>query len=269
MKAVLLSFLVISLMACSDQSKVAQPTDGSSVVATVAGEVITENELNNQIKKLTGLESLTSDQALIRKNVIDSMVLAKLMAKKQKTLMSQDDLIQLELDVKAYREERLAQMFMSENVQTLPPSADQVKAYYDANLHRFGGGTFADITRYVLADGCMLPQSEGESIKVLEEKILEISCEKTSQNQTLLLSKLSSETGRTSEKLTTEKPLWMTNNSGQTIIFIRKIEQRKAAPLSDVAADIRKMMAPMQFKSAIASVKAQLLNETEVEILDN
>ena len=125
MKAVLLSFLVISLMACGDQSKVAQSTDGSSVVATVAGEVITENELNNQIKKLTGLESLTSDQALIRKNVIDSMVLAKLMAKKQQTLMSQDDLIQLELDVKAYREERLAQMFMSENVQTLPPSADQ------------------------------------------------------------------------------------------------------------------------------------------------
>ena len=268
-KNAILPLLAVLLVACGQQEQVTTALDKSKVVAKVGSDVITQNQLDSQVKKLTGLESLTRDQSLIRKNVIDSMVLAKLMAKKQENLMTNEQLVQLEIDVKAYREERLAQLFMSENVKTLPPSAEDVEAFYKSNLHRFGGGEFADVTRFVLGSGCLLPQTESASNAELVKKIKSLNCEKTEQKQSLLLAKLASEAGKNKDQLSLNTPVWLMTGNGQSIILINKIEERKAAPLTDVAAEIRKMLAPQQFKLAIAGTKSQLLKETEVEIFDN
>lgn len=268
-RQIIYPILLMLLTACGQEKNTTTHIDNSSVVAKIGSDVITQNQLDHQVQKLTGLSGLTTDQKLIKKNVIDSMVLAKLMAKKQLDVMTSDDLLHLDIAVKAYREELLAQQYMSENVKTLPPSFDDVQSYYKTNLHRFGGGRFTDITRYTLSPGCLLPQVDGDSNSDLESKILDLTCEKKSKKETLLLAKLASETGKNEKDLSTKKPIWLMTQDGQSIIFVKKIEERKAAPLSDVASDIRKMMAPMQFKSAIASLKSQLLKETEVEIFDN
>lgn len=266
MQTVFIIFISLLLIACNNSDK--PFTQSSAFVAKVGDEYITEDQVMYQITKLTGIQGLSKDQGIVRSNVLDSMVLAKLMAQKQKSIMSEDDLNELELEVVAYRDERLAQKYLSENITTLPPSAHDVESFYKNNLQRFGGGVFAYIEKWRLGSDCQLDNTKRRATE-LKITLASLECDKSSKSDIVLLSQLSNHSGINESEINIEDPIWLMENKGQTITFIENIEKRSAKPLVEVASEVRKMLAPMQFKAAMADTKAQLLKEMDVEIFDN
>lgn len=272
MKVGIVILLSCFLFACNSseqeiQQKVSQSNE-SRYVAKVADEFITEDQLFFHVEKLTGLQSLTTDQKVIKENVLESMILAKLMAKKQRTLMSEEELTDLELDVASYREERLAEKYIYENVQSLPPSSADVEQYYNNNLHRFGGGIYAKINKWQLGNDCQVENAPSLKNEELRKVLKDLNCDKSSKNEVILLSQLASQAGVRESDITKDKPLWVVKNKNQTVLLVETIEKRTAKPLVEVAPEIQKMLAPVQFKAAITKEKSQLLKEMEVEIFD-
>jgi hypothetical protein len=263
---VLLVLTLPMLLACDDKAN--NVGNDSKIVARVGDVYISDQELASQIERLTGLSSLSSEQENIRHNVLESLVLSKLMSQKQKNLMNNDDVIQLEHEVNAYREERLTQKYLSENVTPNPPTKQQVNVFYEANLHRFGGGDFAQIEYWNLTKDCQLNNNRKLNNEQIKKQLLEAGCNQSQYVESSLKTILAKTLDVDVEEITKNKAFWLTTNEGQKVAFIKSTEQRQAKPLVEVAASIRKMLAPMQLKLAIAEAKTHLIKEMEIEYFD-
>jgi len=257
--------LAVLLAGCSGEKE--QNTITSRVVAQVGELPITEAEVDHQLSKLSGLSSL-ADQTQVREKMLESLVLAKLMAQKQLASMSTDELKTLDLEVSAYREERLAHGFLTQSVNPQPPSVEQVSDFYQGNLHRFGGGEFVTIETWTLGSNCKVAASDSNDVTALRGSLTQAGCEKTKSRDTLLLTALAKKMKIKQQGISIQTPLWRAGNGAQTVTFVEKIAARQAKPLVEVASDIRKMLAPIQLRAAIAESKAQLLKEMDVEFFD-
>lgn len=267
MKVFVLAVLILPmLMAC--ENKANNANSDSKIVARVGDVYINDAELNLQIKKLTGLSTLTPEQKKIRSNILESIVLSKLMSQKQQTLMSSDELDNLEYEVQAYREERLTQKYLSEQVAATPPSKQQVKAFYESNLQRFGGGDFAHVEYWLLTQDCQFENKAQLSNKQLKTQLLKAGCNQSQHIASEQKKVLAKNLGIEVEKIVANKAFWFSEKAGQKVAFIKSTEQRKAKPMVEVAASIRKMLAPMQLKTAIAKTKSHLIKEMEIEYFD-
>ncbi|MEY8238779.1 MAG: hypothetical protein RPT25_00380 [Cycloclasticus sp.] len=267
MKALAFLLLILPMLLACD-NKASNENSGSKIVARVGDVYINDSELNFQIKKLTGLSTLSYDQKKIRDNVLESMVLSKLMSQEQKMMMNSDELFDLEQEVNAYREERLTQKYLSEQVVANPPSKQQVKAFYESNLHRFGGGDYAHVEYWVLSQACQFKNNAQLSNKQLKKQLLKSGCNQSQHVASELKNKLAKTLGIDAKNIIKNKAFWFTAKEGQKVAFIKSTEQRKAKPLVEVVANIRKMLAPMQLKTAIAETKSHLIKEMEIEYFD-
>lgn len=267
MKAIASLILIVPLLlAC--ENKANNDSAYSKVVARVGDAYINEAELNLQIKNLTGLSALSAEQDKIRDNILESIVLSKLMSQKQKSLMSSGEIFDLEQEVNAYREERLTQKYLSEQVEATPPSKQQVKAYYDANLHRFGGGDYALVEYWLLTQNCQFNHTLKLDNQKLKEQLLQAGCNQSQQVANEVKASIASTVGIDEKDIAANKAFWFASKEGQKVAFIKSTEQRKAKPLVEVAASIRKMLAPMQLKQAIVETKSHLIKEMEIEYFD-
>ena len=263
---VLITLLLPMLLACDN--KASNVLDDSKVVARVGAVYITEDELHLQLQKLTGLTKLTPEQANIKNNVLESLVLSKLMSQKQVSLMSQDEILELEQEVSSYREERLTQKYLSQHVKSNPPTKEQVNSFYKANLHRFGGGYYSQVEYWLLTKDCQVKNHQKLSNQALKKQLLIAGCNQSQHVASELNSKLANILGVDAKDITENKAFWFTAKEGQKVAFVESIEQRKAQPLVEVVASIRKMLAPMQLKLAIAEAKSHLIKEMEIEYFD-
>jgi hypothetical protein len=267
MKALVFIVLILPMLLACD-NKANNVHDDSKVVARVGDVYITHDELQLQLQKLTGLTRLTPEQKNIRDNVLESLVLSRLMSQKQASLMSQDEILELEQEVNSYREERLTQKYLSQHVVANPPSKEQVNSFYEANLHRFGGGYYSQVEYWLLTKDCQFKNHKKLSNQALKKQLLTAGCNQSQYVASELNSKLANVLGVDAKDITENKAFWFTANEGQKVAFVESIEQRKAQPLVEVVASIRKMLAPMQLKLAIDETKSHLIKEMEVEYFD-
>lgn len=265
----LVALLIIALPLLSACAKPALDTqDQSKKLVRVGDLYITQFELEHQIGKLTGLQDLSKDQDIIKKNVLESLVLSKLMAQKQASNLTTDEQLQLDLEVKLYREDRLTQRYLNSQVTPVPPSTNQVADYYAANLHRFGGGEYAQVEYWGLSNDCKLQEQDKVSNAQLQKSLLDAGCKISKNIETELQEQLAKKLSISKTLLRSNTSHWLSINGAQKIAFVHEIDKRQARPLVEVAASIRKMLAPMQLRTAIADTKSKLIKEMEIEYFD-
>jgi hypothetical protein len=267
MKSIALFLMALPLLVACSKAAV-DSLDESKKLVRVGDLYITQFELDYQVNKLTGLKELSAEQDSIKKNVLESLVLSKLMAQKQMLSLTTDEQLQLDLEVKLYREDRLTQAYLSSRVTPVPPSSKQVEDFYSANLHRFGGGEYANVEYWTLTKDCKLQQKKNTSNKQLKNNLLDAGCNQSQNIETELLAQFSKKVGAIKDSVSPNKAYWLSVNGTQKIAFVNNIVKRDAKPLVEVAASIRKMLAPMQLRTAIADTKSQLIKEMEIEYFD-
>ncbi len=264
-KTLSVSLLIVCMAGCTDNS--AMIMDASNVLAAVNGQKITQAQLDYQLSKISGV-SEQEDTKAVRQKMLESLVLAKLMAHKQNQTMSHEQRQQLKIEVDAYREERLVHHYLNQNIEAKPPTAQQVSDFYQANKQRFGGGTYAHSQTFLLSDDCQLDDSvSGDAVK-LKASLQASACQSNKSRKTSLVNDLAKKMNVMPQDLNPNNPLWLMSDRGQTITFIEKIETRQAKPMVEVASGIRKMLAPAQLRMAIAKTRVELLKETDVEFFE-
>jgi hypothetical protein len=264
-KAFIALALIFCMAGCTDNS--ARVMDVSNVLAAVSGQKITQAQLDYQLSKISGISEQEDTQA-VRQKMLESLVLAKLMAHKQSQTMSHKQRQQLEIEVNAYREERLVHHYLNQNIEAKPPTSQQVNDFYQTNKQRFGGGIYAHSQTFLLSDDCQLDDSVSSDAVKLKASLQATACQSNKTRKTRLVKDLAKTMNVTPQDLKPGTPLWLMSDRGQTITFIEKIETRQAKPMVEVASDIRKMLAPAQLRMAIAKTRVELLKETDVEYFE-
>ncbi len=184
----------------------------------------------------------------------------------------------MELSVKAYREEQLTKAYLSTEVVVEPVTDAMVQAYYDANLADFGARDFANyqMLRIDVGDNAEL---KNKALSILEAATAQADWQKLAaqaeQNGGVVqfLTGVSSEFSllpdykNVIDALAPQQVSAIQDGAGRIFrirVFVRI--QTPAKPLAEVAADIRKSLAPLQMKKAIQQASQQLKMHTEVEI---
>lgn len=261
--------LAISLLVACDNQPADSQIEKGKLVARVGDLYVHEAEVDFQTRKLATLVDAAADREVARKNIIESIVLAKLMAQKQLSLLDQSDLATLELEVQAFREERLVQKYMTEQVKPEPVTSKQVEAYYQNNISQFGGGDIAQVEYWQLTQDCKIKHEQTEkSTTTLKQTLLAASCNRSQSMESVNIEQLAMVTGKAANTLVKDSYAWINTKQGQTVAFINQVESRQPKPLVEVASVIRQMLAPQKLKTAIEQQKDILIKEMEIEYFD-
>ncbi|WP_396589149.1 hypothetical protein [Bermanella sp. R86510] len=257
-----LIFLIVS--GCSNDAN--KEVDESKVVARVGDEYILQTEFDYHLNKLLGLKVIQATDSVKRK-VLESIVISKLMSQKQLNGMSKQEHIELETKLNAYKEDVLTKMYLEESIKPVPPTKEQVLDYYNNNLDKFGGGNYASVEYWSLGSDCSIDKTK-QTKSEIKAQLSKNECyfERSTRNENL--SNLAKELKVSENNLEKGKAYWITHGGEQQVLFVNSLETKNAKPLIEVASDIRKMLAPMQLRQAIEDEKKTLIRDMEVEYFD-
>jgi hypothetical protein len=274
----MLSLVLLLWLCAACQPSTAPDTQTDPVVARVGTEVITAAELELAVQQSLGEFAAAQLGDEGRQKVLQSLVIRKLLSQAQAKTMDAEQLQALELSVKAYREEQLTKAYLSSEVVVEPVTDAMVQAYYDANLADFGARDFANyhMLRIDVGDNAEL---KNKALSILEAATAQADWQKLAaqaEQQGVVVQFL---TGISSEfsllpdyknvidTLAPQQVSAIQDGAGR-LFRIRVIDriQTPAKPLAEVAADIRKALAPLQMKKAIQQASQQLKMHTDVEI---
>jgi len=259
----------------SEQQSEAQKNEDWLV--KVDGGIITFEDLDAAIYRTVGeLASFQLDDNG-RKKVLESVILSRIMAKKQMVSMSSDEQAEIQRQVKAYEEELLTKRYLKENIIPVPVTNQMVKDYYQKHPEKFGG---KHIKTYEIIKGNS--KLEGQVRDKLLSEIKRISQLKKWHSEVINLkkenfpieySKGASDGSSLNKKLASIIQT-LDVNEVSTLYYIdgfpmilRVIDDReiKPKPLTQVRAQIRKSLAPLQLKKAVKKIAKQLLSEAKIE----
>ena len=120
------------MSSCGDSTEEASP-----ILALVNGGEITEAELNQTIQRVFGANNANE---AIRENILESMVLSKLVYAEAQVKLDEQKLAELERDINNYREQLYIKAYLQQQAPPRPITMEMVREYYENNLERFGGG---------------------------------------------------------------------------------------------------------------------------------
>ncbi len=275
----------LTLFACSSPEKnpaaqSVQLPGEDTVLATVNGSAITQYDLEQAMRTTLGKASLSMLDESGRKNLLESLAAAKAISQSQEKNLSNEDRAVLEKKVAAYREQLLVKMYLAENTTKEPVSQKMVEDYYGRHPEQFGGKT---ITRYeLITSQTALPDARRDQLlaalqdadqqknwaawcEQLKQKGLAVAYKSGNADPAILTPDLREQLAR----LQPGQPADLAF-SNSAISLARIIEQKKIPPrpLSEVSAQIRKMLLPVQLKKAVKQASDQVLKEAEVIYMD-
>lgn len=252
-----------------------------TILVSVNGETISENDLDAAITRTLGEYASFQLGETGRSKVLQSLVLSKAMAITQKSLMSADEIKDMDRMVSAYREELLTKRYLQQNVVALPVTNSMVENYYHEHPQQFGGKTiktFEVIKGLTRAEGIARQKMIAVINGLAENKNWKAASARL-KNQGLQLEY--SKGAVTAGVLKSDIDgilLTLSVNQTSNIHFInelplivRILDEKviAAKPLKAVSTEIKKSLAPVQLKKAVKKVSEQILNEVEVKYLES
>ena len=111
------------------------------ILATVAGEEITAEDLNAFIQSMPKEQQMYASNPQFRQQIIDQLVNARLFAKYAEEL-KMDETEEFQKILNNAKKEILASMAIGETVKNAEVTEEELKEFYEANKQRFEkGGT--------------------------------------------------------------------------------------------------------------------------------
>lgn len=257
--------------------EISQQQPASPVIVTVGDEVITQDDLNATVVRTLGEFASMQIDDEGRRKVLESMVMSKSMAIAQRQTMSEEQLVEIEREVSAFRDELLTKAYLKDNVSAAPVSEQMVKDYYQKYPERFGGKTVRhyEIVKVKVKQQSQLRNELVETLSSFETKTdWKQSVKRLKQNgQQFEYGK-----GAADGQMLEQKFAQVVNglNANQvspvyffdgypSIIRVNKLVKTPPKPLSEVAKDIRKTLLPVQLKQAIKQAASDLSTTVKVE----
>ncbi len=255
---------------------------GDDVVrARVNGSAITQYDLDETLRSSFDELSITMLGDRGRRKVLESLVTARAIAQVMEKNLDEEGTAALKKKVAAYREQLLVNMHLAENAPADPVTRKMVEDYYRDHGDKFGAG---NVRRHemIVSEG---PLSGETRDRFLEE----LAAVGEAPDWPALVERMRSEglparhrVGR-SDPNTLERrlqnlmrPLKPGQTSALTfidgvvhVVRITEDAQIPPRPLSEVSAEIRKMLLPVQLKKAVKKASEEALKEARVEYPEN
>lgn len=273
-------FLLL-LFSCSEQSQQGSAAShGNSVqnetLVFVDSSPITVEEFESAKSRFNvgGVMLDANFDDTLLQSLISSRAMSQLATKE----MNSDSLRTIELKVAAYREELLVKGYLKLHASPVPVSESMVREYYEKHPEAFSGGKKKEF-EYFISSAEELNEGDRKSIlsfitaakdtkgwgKLLDGKQdLPLTYRKAKARVSVLEEPLKT-------LVTTTAPGNVSSiHMGKQIVIVRVLgeESIPARPLTEVSADIRKRLAPMQLRKAVKEVSEQALQQVKVTYPD-
>lgn len=250
------------------------------VLATVNGSEVTAYDVEHIIKHRLGNQVQEHLDETGRENILKSLVASRAMAIVGESTMSLSQLAELEKKVGLYREELLVKYYLDRNVALEPVSESMIETYYAERLHEFGhkvlkrfelvkslGSATAQTQSYWQDQFDRLASEENweEAASHMNAAGYAVNYKELEASHEQLESPL--------KELLAETAVGATSDSVQAdghFYRLRVLSEREipAKPLSEVRAEIRKKLSPIQLKKAVQEANEQVLQQVTVSYLE-
>lgn len=283
---VALCALATVLTACSKgdsaDSKQNQSEQNNSVVLVkVNGSPITADELQLAVERTFGDNAALYMSEELEGKLLQSLISSRAISQKALAEMSASDKQWLDLKTEAYREELLVKYYLEEHAQPDPVTNEMVTQYYQSNQDKFGGGKLKEF-EYVQV---RIPagSDSAEAVKPLTtlgaekdwkanldivknvNKDWQVDYRKASMKADQIQPPLDA-------LIATLKPGEIAPLKIEKNIYtlLRLISERElpVKTLSEVSAEIRKTLSPLQLKKAVKTISDKALTDAEVEFME-
>ena len=133
------------------------------ILATVAGEVITEADVNAFIQNMPKEQQMYASNPQFRQQIVDQLINYRLFSKYAEE-MKMDETAEFEAALNNARKEILASMAISETVKAVEVTEEDMKAFYEENSNYFEKGATVSAKH-------ILVKEEDKCQEILEEII--------------------------------------------------------------------------------------------------
>ena len=133
------------------------------ILATVAGEVITEADLNAFIQNMPKEQQMYASNPQFRQQIVDQLINYRLFSKYAED-MKMDETAEFEAALNNARKEILASMAISETVKAVEVTEEDMKSFYEENSNYFEKGATVSAKH-------ILVKEEDKCQEILEEII--------------------------------------------------------------------------------------------------
>lgn len=267
----------ILLASCSKESK--EPEETKKALATVNGKPVYQEHINAMLGKFPP-EAVARSGDELEQKILESLVRAKAVAELARQTLSENETENIKLRAELYQEELLAAAYLKENAAIEPVTDAMVRSYYEKNRQRYSLGDQVHIQYLQSESGLeegkkrvlmkamssVAPDADWKAYqKTLEAEGYPVFYRNSSIKQSLLASPLDSmvaslEPGEASSVF-----------YGDTLYRARLLKKDNLGyqPLSEVSAEIRRKLAPVQMKKAVKLVSDEALKSVNVEYLNH
>ena len=133
------------------------------ILATVAGEVITEADVNAFIQNMPKEQQMYASNPQFRQQIVDQLINYRLFSKYAEE-MKMDETAEFEAALNNARKEILASMAISETVKAVEVTEEEMKSFYEENSNYFEKGATVSAKH-------ILVKEEEKCQEILEEII--------------------------------------------------------------------------------------------------
>jgi hypothetical protein len=272
-----LGLLGFGVSACNHKAPAAAKLAGDdAVLAEVEGTQITKYDVELAIKSMFGESGAGQLDEASKKRVLESLVQSRAMASKRAQELSAQETAELERKVAVYREELLVKQYLIAHTKPEGVSTQMVEAYYAQHPEQFGGKhtrayELIASTRELLdaERGCVITALKDPGahkdwpawVAELQKKNLPVSYQRGAGTDAVLHPSLQTLVtrlgiGESSALTFVQGRAYVLRVTGET--------QAPAKPLSEVSAEIRKTLVPVQLKKSVKEASDQVLKSAKV-----
>lgn len=281
-KVVLPPLMIAALLSCEKSQDAAEKGPSAPSVSPVRAWVnqtsVTQGQLDYALERITGGAIVPLDNA-VHKKVLDSVISSRAMAILAEQEMTATDKEHLELQVQAYREELLTKAYINQHATPEPVTSDMVEQYYFDHLDEFGGKEVKSF-EYITSVGAL----DDDVRKALLQRLENLMRDPKTDLQKAVASLrqdgyvVKYKAAEMSTELVQEpiKGLLQQTKSSEfspildqadqiVLVRVKSSKTMDAKALSEVAADIRKKLAPLQLKKSIKDLVDRAKQQVEIK----
>lgn len=270
---------VCALAGCQRDKQLVLPKD-DVVLAKVSGKPISQYDVDQLAARTLGTLGGEAVRASAQGKLLEGLIQSRAIAAASEKELTPLEKLAVEREVAGFREQLLVRRYVDRHAPPAPVSQQMIEEYYRSHPERFGGKT-RHLCEVLGASRDLSPDERNAVMKALRDadheqdwgawlgsltkKQLPVSLTKTADDDQLLVAKL----GDLIRSLKPGAPSQVVLVSGRPYVA-RLTGEEKASPrpLSEVRAEIERLLSPAQISAALEKVGRDARKQVEVEILN-